>query len=132
MKYSCSWCGRIHEKSFDCGKKPAKDYSRYKRKAEEAGRYTYAFREKSKEIKKSSMNLCAVCLDQGRLEYNDLETHHIIKLVDAPELVCEDSNLICLCQRHHRMADRGQLGVKYLQDLTRHRDAPQGTGSIIL
>ena len=132
MKYSCSWCGKIHEKNFDCGRKPKRDYSSYRRKAEEAGRYTYAFKEKSKEIKRNSMNLCAVCLDQGILQYDELETHHIIKLVDAPEKVCDDDNLICLCKRHHRMADRGQLREEYLSELARGRDTPQGGEVIFL
>ena len=43
---------------------------------------------------------------QGRLE-----VHHVVKLTAGGEPVDLD-NLVTLCQRHHRLIDRGQLRLK--------------------
>ena len=130
MLKSCQYCGRIHPKNYDCGKKPVR--SKRTRDEREAGRYSYAFTMKSREIKERSNHLCAVCLKEGRLTYDGLETHHITKLMDAPDLLLEDSNLICLCQRHHEMADAGKISEAQLRGLAQERDQgyPRGGGSL--
>lgn len=134
MLKACHYCGRIHAKNFDCGKKPQP--ARYHRDSAEAGRYSYSFTMKAREIKERSNHLCAVCLAEGRLTYDKLETHHITKLREAPDLLLEDSNLICLCKRHHEMADAGLLNAGMLRQLAAARDegcpgggalAPTGT-----
>lgn len=118
MLKACHYCGRIHAKNYDCGKKP----QRHGRDAREAGRYSYAFTQKSREIKERSDHLCAACLQEGVLTWDGLETHHITKLMDAPELLLDDDNLICLCQRHHEMADAGKLDADWLRGLAKARD----------
>lgn len=119
---SCAWCGRVHPKNYDCGKRPAR---RSVRDAREAGRYTKAWEKKSKEIKARSLYLCAYCLWQGVYTYDDLETHHIVKLRERPDLLLDDENLICLCKTHHRQADDGEIPVAVLRALIRQRDAPR-------
>ena len=116
---TCRYCGRIHPLKYVCGHKP-KRFSR--RTEEEQGRYTYAFARKSAEIKERSHYLCAVCLDEGRLTCDGLETHHIVKLRDRPDLLLEDSNLICLCADCHRKADAGQIPAERLRELAARRD----------
>ena len=130
MLKSCQYCGRIHQKNYDCGKKPVR--SKRTRDEREAGRYSYAFTIKSREIKERSNHLCAVCLKEGRLTYDGLETHHITKLTEAPDLLLEDSNLICLCQRHHEMADAGKISQAQLRRLAEERDEgyPRGGGCL--
>lgn len=120
MLKACHYCGRIHAKDFDCGRK-AKPRPRYSHDSSEAGRYSRAFTEKSQAVKEESHYLCAVCMDEGVITYRDLETHHIIKLRDRPDLLTEDGNLICLCRRHHGMADRGELDADYLRRLAARR-----------
>ena len=119
MLTTCRYCGRIHPKGYACEKKP-KRFSR--RTEEEQGRYTYAFARKSAEIKERSHYLCAVCLDEGRLICDGLETHHIVKLRDRPDLLLEDSNLICLCADCHRKADAGRIPAERLRELAARRD----------
>ncbi len=119
MLRSCPYCGRIHSRDYDCGKKPK---TKYQRRQEETGRYTYAFRKKSEEIKERSHFLCAVCFSEGRLNNQDLSTHHIMKLTERPDLLLDDNNLICLCRTHHDMADAGELGPEMLHKLIRQRD----------
>ena len=119
MLKSCQYCGRIHDSKYDCGKKPKRRYGRVR---EESGRYTHAWNVKSEEIKSRSNYLCSVCLDEGKFTYEDLETHHIAKLRERPELLLEDSNLICLCRRHHEEAERGVISQERLWDLAKKRD----------
>lgn len=121
MLKSCAYCGRIHDKNFRC-RESRKARGRYERKENEAGRYTWAWRLKSEEIKERSAYLCAVCVKEKTLTHDELETHHIIKLTEAPELLLEDSNLICLCRRHHAMADDNLISEEYLRALVRERD----------
>lgn len=122
---SCAWCGRIHPRDYNCGKRPARKSVRYE---SEAGRYTKAWEHKSKEIKERSKYLCAYCFAQGVYTYEDLETHHILKLRNRPDLLLEDTNLICLCRRHHKMADLGEIPADDLRALVRQRDSPGVAG----
>lgn len=123
MLTSCRYCGRIHDSQYDCGKKPRR---RYERKESESGRYTYKWQLKSREIKERSHYLCAYCRAHNELTYRELEVHHIIKLNERPDLLLEDSNLICLCVKHHKQADRGELQPKDLYPLVKLRDTPGG------
>ncbi|MEA5151975.1 MAG: HNH endonuclease signature motif containing protein [Oscillospiraceae bacterium] len=120
MLKACQFCGRIHAKDYDCGKRPKR--TRYARDEREAGRYTSAFAAKSREIKERASYLCEVCIDKGRLSYEGVEVHHISKLRDRPDLLLDDANLVCLCQRCHRRADRGEIDADYLRDLAQRRD----------
>lgn len=123
---SCVYCGRIHAKDHDCGRRPKPKNRKgraYHRDERETGRYSYAFAVKSRDIKERSHYLCAVCLNEGRLTYKGLETHHITKLRDAPELLLEDSNLICLCRDCHKRADSGRIDRDLLKELAKQRDS---------
>jgi 5-methylcytosine-specific restriction endonuclease McrA len=121
MLKSCKYCGRIHDSKYDCGKKPKPIY---KRTESEQGRYTTAWHKKSIEIKERSQYLCAVCRDKGIYTYDDLEVHHIEPLREHPDLLLEDSNLICLCERCHEKAERGKIDKVYLKLLVHNRDNP--------
>lgn len=119
MFKACSRCGKIHDTSYKC-RVGVKKYS-YK---ESVLRNTYDWHQKSEQIRKDSRYLCAICEDKGIFNTNNLEVHHIIKLKDNPELLLEDSNLICLCRAHHKQADRGNFSVEYLRELVKKRYPP--------
>ena len=125
MLRSCPYCGRIHDTKFDCGKKPK---SEYKRKYETAVRYTTPMKKKSVEIKEKAHYICEVCADEGTVfdrskeDREHLETHHIIKLVDIPDLALDNSNLICLCRYHHELAEKGAIDADYLRKLAQKRE----------
>ena len=118
MLKSCKYCGRIHDSKIDCGHKPKK-----KRfiKDNERIRYTRAMTAKSKAIKEQAHYMCEVCRIDGRITYEGLETHHIVKLVDRPDLALEDDNLICLCRNCHEKAEKGEISKKFLVEITRNR-----------
>ena len=73
-------------------------------------------------IREKANYLCEVCRDQGRLTYNDLEVHHIVKIKDDSNKLLDDYNLICLCVEHHKQADAGELDIDYLRRLAKDRE----------
>ena len=117
MYKSCSKCGKIHPANERCpvGRE-------YKGGKERELRKRYAWQKKSQQIRQDAGGLCEVCLDMGAINYKGLEVHHIERLKDAPELLLEGENLICLCQKHHKMADRGELSKDYLKNLALKRE----------
>lgn len=126
MKISCMYCGKIHEKKFDCGKKPKKIYG--KRKKSDRFRWQQAWKKKREEIKERDNYLCQVCLNgeypinDRVLNYENLEVHHIEKLNDRPDLALENSNLITLCENHHEMAEKGAISSDYLTKIVAEKE----------
>ncbi|MGI5885529.1 MAG: HNH endonuclease [Candidatus Spyradocola sp.] len=55
--------------------------------------------------------LCALCLAEGVLNWENLETHHIVPLKDDPGLAYDVDNLVTLCRRHHEIAEGYPPGV---------------------
>ncbi len=117
MFKACSKCGKIHPANYKCtvGRVYSGGQERELRK-------THSWKKKSKEIRSDASGLCEVCKDKGIYTYKGLEVHHIEKVKDAPELLLESNNLICLCSKHHKMADSGELSKEYLRSLVDARE----------
>ena len=117
MFRSCSRCGKIHPANERCpvGRE-------YNGGEERELRKRYSWQKKSLQIRQDAQGLCEVCRDQGIYTHKQLEVHHIERLKDAPELLLDSDNLICLCSEHHKMADRGELSKDYLKSLVRLRE----------
>ena len=116
---SCSKCGKIHDINYRC-------YANYKYEARKDNetrkiRNCYSWHKKAEEIKKESKYICAVCFDEGIINYNNLEVHHIEKLRHNTERLLDDDNLICLCTKHHHQADTGKIKKDYLDELVKKR-----------
>ena len=103
MFKTCAKCGKIHPYNKRCF---IGDYVKDK---ESKARSTYAWRTKAEQIKEDANYLCEVCKDKGIYTYEGLEVHHIVKLRDAPDRLLDDSNLICLCEACHKLADKGLI-----------------------
>lgn len=111
MKKSCSFCGRIHDRSYKCSAriKPQKKTTYI-----DKFRWSKAWQRKRDYIRGRDTNLCQVCL---RMRYNTteqytfdaLEVHHIEPVVNAWERRLDDSNLITLCRYHHELAEGGEI-----------------------
>lgn len=114
---ACSVCGKIHSADIKCVRKDARVDREHKL------RQTNKWHTKSLDIRERSQWLCAVCRDKGRFNHSSLEVHHIEKLRDNPNGLLDDSNLICLCVEHHKLADAGYLDVDYLKMLANIRDS---------
>ena len=111
MKKSCPYCGRIHEKNYDCGRKP-KPMKRYNSK--DQFRSTATWQKKREEIKQRDHYLCQACIRNlygtvKRLNHEQLEVHHIIPLEEDESKKLDNQNLITLCLRHHEMAEQGKI-----------------------
>ncbi len=121
MKISCQYCGRIHDKKFDCGKKPQKIN---KRTHKDRFRSSTQWTRKAIEIKERDNYLCQVCLSKGKLNCTELETHHIIPLEEDYERRLDNDNLITLCHRHHEQAENGNIDRDTLLDMVKGKDIP--------
>ena len=117
MYKACSRCGKIHDSSFKC---TANDI--HKNRTERKLRSTYKWTKKSEEIREKANYLCEVCRDKGIINYTDIEVHHITKVIDDPNSLLDNYNLICLCQDHHKQADKGLIDRDYLLKLARKRE----------
>jgi len=124
MLKSCQYCGRIHEKSFDCGRKPKKiQYSN-----EKTGfRSTYAWTEKSKKIRKRDRYICQCCIrkypgTERIINYEDIEVHHIEPLEEDYECRLDNENLISLCRTHHEDAEAGKISRTELHEIAKEQE----------
>lgn len=116
---ACKYCGGLHKRGSKCPFYRPK--RKYNREGNDKLRSSYAWTKKAKQIKDDANYLCEVCRDKGKYTHEDLEVHHITKLREDASGLLEDSNLICLCQRHHRQADDGELDADYLRKLVKVR-----------
>lgn len=118
MYKACPYCGRIHRQGEKC--------SAFKRiytgGNERKLRSTYAWTEKSKEIRENAQGLCEVCRDKGIYTYKGVQVHHIEKVKDNPSKLLDNYNLVCLCEEHHKQADDGKLDADYLRKLSKTRE----------
>ena len=118
MYKTCSKCGKIHDTRYKC-----KVNNIIKQSTDESKlRSTNKWTQKSLNIRTKANYLCEVCRDQGRLTYNDLEVHHIVKIKDDSNKLLDDYNLICLCVEHHKQADAGEIDTDYLKKLAKERE----------
>ena len=137
MKISCRYCGRIHDKKYDCGLKPKRN--NYKRKDDDKFRWTSAWKKKRNEIRDRDKYLCQICsrkiypIHRYQYVYDNLEVHHAIKIKDRPDLALENSNLITLCEYHHEMAEKGVISLEIIQKIIdeQEKDTPRGEDIII-
>ena len=116
MKKACSKCGKIHDINYKCSKD-----KRIKTDSEAKLRSSYKWKMKSLEIREKANYLCEVCRAENKYNY-DVEVHHIVSIKEDKALLLDDSNLICLCKLHHKLAETGQIDKEYLQELALKRE----------
>lgn len=109
MKISCAYCGRIHDRSYDCGRRPKQIKRKYEK---DAFRSTYAWQRKAEEIKERDHYLCQICIGNlydttNRINSTDLSVHHAIPLKESYAKRLDNDNLITVCGKHHEMAEKG-------------------------
>ena len=126
MLRSCTWCGRIHDSRFDCGRKPIRKKMKYS-KADHFRR-TQAWTDKAIEIKRRDNYLCQVCLRNRyntlqQYTYNDLSVHHAIPINQDWEKRLDDGNLITLCSMHHEMAESGEIPANEILKIIAEQEA---------
>lgn len=117
MYKACARCGKMHPKNYYCTKG-----REYHGGTERKLRSLWAWTKKSEEIREKANYLCEVCKTEGIYTYKGLEVHHIVKVKDDHGLLLDNSNLICLCEFHHKLAEKGDLGTDYLKSLAEMRE----------
>jgi predicted HNH restriction endonuclease len=121
MLKSCSYCGSIHPRTYQCPSKP-------KRVKEptyiDKFRWSRRWTNKRKQINDRDRHLCQVCIrelhnTQLRYNFTNIEVHHIVPLIEDFNLRLDDDNLICLCSMHHKMAERVEISRSELFGIVR-------------
>lgn len=119
--YSCPYCGRIHDRSYDCGQKPSpRRHGRHdETRRETRFHHSATWTRTARSIQDRDRHLCRACLagldgTERRLTYEGLSVHHIAPLAEDWERRLDESNLITLCPMHHDMAERGRIPRKEL------------------
>ena len=123
MKTTCRYCGRIHERSYDCGRKPKpKTPTGADTPEERRFRKTEAWKRMSLRIRRRDNYLCQICLrgmyqydTESPLTYTGIEVHHIVPLAADPERRLDVYNLITLCRYHHELAESGRIQTGELE-----------------
>ena len=119
MYKSCSKCGKIHDYNKRCY---VGDTLRKKNTNANKFRRTKEWRYKSEEIREDSKYLCSICMKNNIYNYNQLEVHHIEPLEENYDRRLDNYNLICLCNKHHRLAEDGKIDKEYLFKLAEERE----------
>ena len=120
MKKACPYCGAIHDKGHLCDKKPVyKQFSGENVRSADKFRGSYDWKLKREHILKRDNYLCAACLNglEGSVKKycsENLSVHHIRPLETNFELRLSDENLITLCEKHHEMAEKGEISAEKL------------------
>lgn len=117
MLVSCCYCGKIHDRKFDCGKKPQR--IRYNTEAAKF-RHTTAWQKKSLEIRERDNYLCQCCIRNfpntfRKYEYDNVSVHHNVPVIEDEAKRLDNTNLITLCSVHHEMAERGEITREAIQ-----------------
>lgn len=68
--------------------------------------YDSRWQRKREHVLRRDGCLCQQCKRVGRLT-TATEVHHVVKIVDAPELRLEDSNLVSVCRDCHELLEMG-------------------------
>lgn len=124
MLKSCKYCTRIHDSKFDCGKKPQR---RKQCNDKDRFRWTQAWQKKREEIKRRDNYLCQMCIrllydTHNRYTYNGLQVHHVIPLEEDFEKRLDNDSLITLCERHHEMAEKGDISRRKILDIVKEQE----------
>lgn len=119
MLKSCSYCGKIHDSKYICSAKPKKN-----RAITEADkfRWTSIWQRKREEIKKRDLYLCQICIRElynTATKYNteELSVHHNIPINEDYNKRLDNSNLLTVCDYHHKMCDRGEIAREEVQKI---------------
>lgn len=124
-KIVCIYCGKIHEKKYDCGKRP--QYKKDKDNRINKFHWSREWKRKSSEIRGRDI-VCKYCLAVDKvIQTTSLSVHHIIPLQEKEgwDARLEDWNLITLCNMCHERAENGRIERKILLNLVPAPGKPQ-------
>ena len=107
MLKSCSRCGKIHDINHKCYAN-SKQYYQADPKLRKF-RNSTDWKSKAEEIKVRDKFLCQICLNENIFNYKDLSVHHITPLAEDWSRKLDNTNLITLCDKHHKECESGKI-----------------------
>lgn len=110
MLKSCCYCGKVHERNYNCGKKPVK---KKKYSNQNSFRNRAIWKRKAIEIKERDMYLCRICLENGVINGKGLEVHHIYPLEEDESKGLESEYLLTVCRTHHEQCESSEISRDY-------------------
>lgn len=131
MLKSCRYCGGIHDSKYVCIEKPKRrKYDTEQNKFRSTDKWT----RKSKQIRRRDGYICQICIRKKyntKQQYNskELSVHHIVSLDENDSLRLADSNLITICEEHHKMAEMGIIPRVLLMEIAREQEG-KGTDGV--
>ena len=124
MLKSCKYCGRIHDTKYICPRKPVR-----KKKDNMILRFrnSNSWKKKRREIKERDLYLCQICIrnlydTKVHMNGKDISVHHAVSLEQNFSRRLDDDNLLTLCERHHRMAEDGEIPVCAVLEIIRQQE----------
>ncbi len=124
MLKSCKYCGRIHDTKYICPRKPVR-----KKKDNMILRFrnSNSWKKKRREIKERDLYLCQICIrnlydTKVRMNSKDISVHHAVSLEQDFSKRLDDDNLLTLCERHHKMAEDGEIPVRAVLEIIRQQE----------
>ena len=122
---SCSYCGRIHRRGEQC---PSKPNVRRKRDSKaDRFRNTNAWKVKREYIKQRNKHLCQMCIRKlynpfKQYNFDDVQVHHIVPIIEDYNLRLDNNNLISLCRIHHELAESNQIPRQVLFEIAEEQE----------
>ena len=121
IDYGNTYCSRCEEKV----KKQRKQYTTDRVKEADKYTKTATWQSLRKEIIIRDNGCCVLCLLRGKIEYRQLQVHHIVKRVDNLSLAYDRNNLITLCRTCHEEVEK--LSPKKQRELLKMKE-PEDEG----
>lgn len=139
MLKSCTYCHKIHDRSYICSEKEKalknhRGQKVYKSKYEvfeetnvDGFRSTRPWQRKRKEIRERDNNLCQICFRElyqtiQKLTYDNLSVHHCEPLNESYEKRLDNQNLLTLCEYHHRLCDNGTISQEEVKRIIEEQE----------
>ena len=122
MKKACPKCGRIHDKGFIC--RPVEKTER--KSAADKFRGRNSWKKKRRIILERDFAMCRICAAQGDYRSKAVSVHHITPLISDFSKRLDDDNLICLCDYHHELAEKGAISADLLRSLAAEQPFSEG------
>ncbi|MHC1723056.1 MAG: HNH endonuclease [Aminipila sp.] len=125
MLKSCTYCGRVHDTKFDCGKKPKREKQGNDK---DKFRWTKPWQRKREEIKERDQHLCQICIRKlydtvEQYNYTDLEVHHAVPLEEDFEKRLDNDILLTICGTHHEKAESGEIPRQVVLDIIQEQES---------
>lgn len=129
MRYkTCSICGIVPE-THNCPYKRKYKFKREYKKDSEQNKFRSSAKwtKKSIEIRERDKYLCQVCYREKyntvvKLNFTNLEVHHIVPLEEDYNKRLDNYNLITLCQYHHKQAENNNIPKEYLLEVAKEQE----------